>query len=410
MTLTTKIILNKTRQKKDGTYPLVIRTIYNRKVTKIPVGIYLKVTDWDAKNQRIKSTSDISDNITRLNNRIGKQKAKIYDVVAKLEDDGKINNVSVKDIRKLVISDKEQDRMDVFVFIQFIIDELIRSRKKGNAEVYKNIKQRLEKVHRKKTLSFHEINYSFLKRFEANHYANDNSRGGLSVYLRTLRAVYNRAINAGYANAVEYPFKDYKIKKGSPKRRALSENEFTIVKAKDLKEFPHLNEARKFFLASFYMRGMNWMDMAFLKFQNIERDFERIRYLRSKTNKRFSIKINEKLKEIILSYKNDEMNKEDFIFPILSKDDPERKIHDKIKNKRKRLNKNLKKIAEICEIEPFTIYAARHTYATMGKRKGVPTAVIQESLGHETESTTQNYLDYFENKVVDDYDEIIMND
>jgi len=60
-------------------------------------------------------------------------------------------------------------------------------------------------------------------------------------------------------------------------------------------------------------------------------------------------------------------------------------------------------------MEPFTIYAARHTYATMGKRRGVPTAVIQEGLGHATESMTQTYLDSFENKVVDDYDELIMD-
>ena len=63
-----------------------------------------------------------------------------------------------------------------------------------------------------------------------------------------------------------------------------------------------------------------------------------------------------------------------------------------------------------CQIQPFTIYTARHTYATMGKMKGVPTAVIQESLGHKTESTTQTYLDSFENKVVDDFDELIMSD
>ena len=70
----------------------------------------------------------------------------------------------------------------------------------------------------------------------------------------------------------------------------------------------------------------------------------------------------------------------------------------------------LKKIAALCEMESFSIYTARHTYATMGKRKGVPTAVIQESLGHKTETITQTYLDSFDNKVIDDYDELIMED
>jgi integrase/recombinase XerD len=46
----------------------------------------------------------------------------------------------------------------------------------------------------------------------------------------------------------------------------------------------------------------------------------------------------------------------------------------------------------------------------MGKRKGVPTAVIQESLGHKTESITQTYLDSFGNNVIDDFDYIIMSE
>ena len=108
--------------------------------------------------------SNISDNITRLNNLIGKQKSKIYDVVARLEDEEKINQVSIKDIRRLVISEKSNVTMDVFIFIQSIIDELIKARKKGNAVVYRNLKQKLEKFHGKKTLSFQEIKYTFLRR------------------------------------------------------------------------------------------------------------------------------------------------------------------------------------------------------------------------------------------------------
>ena len=82
---------------------------------------------------------------------------------------------------------------------------------------------------------------------------------------------------------------------------------------------------------------------------------------------------------------------------------PERQC-ETIAHKRKRLNQKLKKIADLLEIKRFTIYAARHTCATMGKRKGVPTAIIQESLGHSTETITQKYLDSFENDIVDKYD------
>lgn len=148
--------------------------------------------------------------------------------------------------------------------------------------------------------------------------------------------------------------------------------------------------------------------MALLRVENVQGDFERTNYLRIKTkNKQFSIKINPKLKDIITSYLGDNYDQQDFLFPVLKKSDTEIRYHDIIKNKRKKLNKRLKEIAEICEITPFTIYHARHTYAMALKRLGTPTNVIQDSLGHTTEEMTQNYLDSFENAVVDQADELL---
>jgi len=46
-------------------------------------------------------------------------------------------------------------------------------------------------------------------------------------------------------------------------------------------------------------------------------------------------------------------------------------------------------------------YVARHTFATVLKRSGVNIAIISESLGHSDLSTTQIYLDSFENSQID---------
>ena len=47
-------------------------------------------------------------------------------------------------------------------------------------------------------------------------------------------------------------------------------------------------------------------------------------------------------------------------------------------------------------------HTARHTYATVLKRSGVSVALISESLGHSDLSTTQIYLDSFENSQIDE--------
>ena len=55
----------------------------------------------------------------------------------------------------------------------------------------------------------------------------------------------------------------------------------------------------------------------------------------------------------------------------------------------------------IFDIEHLTTYVARHTFATVLKRSGVNIAIISESLGHSDLSTTQIYLDSFENSQID---------
>jgi len=299
---------------------------------------------------------------------------------------------------------------NVFHFIDEVIQDLVAAKKYGNATVYKTLKNKLKSFVSNDQLTFNDITYKFLKKLETAHYAGGAALGSLSVYMRTLRATYNRALKAGVASKEKYPFNDYKIKNQKPQRKALSESDFEALKNAELDKGSAQKQARDLFMASFYLRGMNWMDMACLKGANIKEDFERLQYVRRKTGDPFNIKIHQKLKELLQRYLGKGYKKDDFVFPILSKELPEQQYTIHIRGKRERLNRRLRQIAEDLDIEPFSIYAARHTYATMGKRKGVPTAVIQEGLGHATESMTQTYLDSFENKVVDDYDELIMGE
>lgn len=83
-----------------------------------------------------------------------------------------------------------------------------------------------------------------------------------------------------------------------------------------------------------------------------------------------------------------------------------RKEHKTIQQKLNRHHKVITKVnralAEIGrELKipiKLTTYVARHSYATVLKRAGVPTSIISESLGHSSERVTQIYLDSFENE------------
>jgi len=92
----------------------------------------------------------------------------------------------------------------------------------------------------------------------------------------------------------------------------------------------------------------------------------------------------------------------EYVFPFLRKDMQPNTIKNTIKSKRKKYNKQLRKICQKIGIEGnITSYVARHSYATVLKRNGIPTSVISQGLGHDKEDTTQNYLDNFDNEVID---------
>lgn len=49
---------------------------------------------------------------------------------------------------------------------------------------------------------------------------------------------------------------------------------------------------------------------------------------------------------------------------------------------------------------PLTTYVARHSWATIAREQGVPTAVISEGLGYSCENTTRIYLKEFDRSVI----------
>jgi site-specific recombinase XerD len=73
------------------------------------------------------------------------------------------------------------------------------------------------------------------------------------------------------------------------------------------------------------------------------------------------------------------------------------------------MNRDLKELAQLAQIDAnLTTYVARHTYATVLKKSGIPIAVISEALGHTSESITQTYLKNFDNQVIASANECLL--
>ena len=152
------------------------------------------------------------------------------------------------------------------------------------------------------------------------------------------------------------------------------------------------------FRFSYFMGGINFVDMAYLTWKNISEG--RLIYYRKKTGKLINLPIQEDAKFLLDKYRNSERQ---YIFPIFSsfhKTEQQRlnRLHKVIT----KVNACLKEIGKELHLPvTLTTYVARHSYATVLKRAGVSTSIISESLGHSSEKVTQIYLDSFENSQID---------
>jgi integrase/recombinase XerD len=394
------------RSKKDGTYPLVMRLGHKQRTTAIPLKINLNEKDWDAKNRTVRKTYKGAESITRLNNIIQKKKSDAWDIVMELHEAGQLNLLTVAELREKIEGiEAENVKPSFFTFTDQQIEELKKAHRFGTARSYKGAASVLKEFNDDRELQFSEITYKFLTKFETHHYSKGNTANGLSTYVRAIRAIFNKAIKHGIVEKELYPFDNYKIKHAPTEKRALDWDLLKkIIELKITPEHECFN-ARNYFVASYMMYGMNFTDMAYLKLTDIKDG--RVQYRRRKTSKLYDIKLTSNLEKILSHYIENNTGT-DFIFPIIKREELMLQDRD-IMWARKRYNKELKTVAELCSIEKnLTSYVSRHSFATQAMLQQVPVNAISTMLGHSSISTTQIYLKSLPSNILDDYNAKIM--
>ncbi len=398
------IALDTRRSKKDGAYPIILRLSHNRKTIPIATGYSVLEKEWDYKNRCIRKSYKGVSSVSRLNNLLAKKKSDAMEVITKLEEQNELSFLSITQVKAHIA--KRQSSNSFFAFGEKLVEEMKAAQQFGNATVYKGALDFLKRHSHGNDLSFLDINYDFIKKLEISHLSKGNSPNGLSVYLRTIRAIYSKAIKAKLVAKEAYPFEDYKIKTVPTRKRALSAEGIEKIINLPLEPTHECFYARNYFLASYMMYGMSFIDLAFLKKENIIDG--RIKYQRKKTSANYDIKINEALFEILNFYMEaDKAN--DFVFPIIKRENLEDQIKD-AKWARKRYNKKLKELAKLCKIEEtLTSYVSRHTFASKANTLGIPVTAISNMLGHKKLSTTQIYLANLSSTALDDFNEQVLN-
>ena len=260
--------------------------------------------------------------------------------------------------------------------------------RKGTARTYSAALRSLRKYLGDEDVALQSVNAALIGGYNAWLSGRNVARNTISFYNRVLRAAYNAAVARGVV-ADQHPFGQVFTGAVETRKRAMTLSLMRRLVAPNLSDSPELDFARDLFLLSFILRGMSFVDMAYLRKADLRDGY--LTYYRRKTGHPLRIRWVREIDRILEKYPSD--SRSGYLLPILrGEDDVEREY----RNVYARVNHNLKRLGKMLGMEaPLTLYVARHTWASLAQEENFPVSVISAGLGHESERTTRIYLAAF---------------
>lgn len=394
---TIKIVLDQRRTKKDETFPVVLRIRHKDRYFDIKTNYSIHKNLFDEKKQLILGNMDANFNIEE-------QKEKYSKRIREFLKEN-INSAFDINILKRYVLQKPAEFTTIEEFWKEVIQQLLDSNRTGTARSYITTLSVISKIIDCNCM-FAQVSYKDLIIIETTLLKRGVSVNGIAVYMRTFRAICNRAILYNVATLEWYPFRKYKIKKEKTTPRTISIIEMQKYFAYNIDNNNKLYKSWCIGKLIFMLRGINLTDLLLLKKSNLHND--RIIYKRAKTGKMYSVKMLPQVQELINEFTDDTQ----YLFGNLMEHFNKVTLVEikQYADFRKKLNKKLKKISKLVEIEtPITTYVFRYSYANIGKQLGYSKDLIAEALGHEYgNSVTGIYLEMFDNDIIDMMNENII--
>ena len=397
MNATVNVVLFKSKTLANGEHPLMICVTKDRKRKYSSLGISVHPKYWNFEKNKPKPNCPNKEVILKI---ILDKKTEFQKQILDL-------NADKKDYTASTLLTSVADKIELKTVQEFykeLIEKFKALGKQGNYLVYKDSYNSIKTFSNNKLdIPFSDIDVKWLNKYEEWLRAKNNAETSISLSFRTLRSVFNKAIEAKIVRRNLYPFNDFKISKFSTKtnKRAISKDVILKIIEADLrKERYYLQFAKDIFVFSYLCGGINFTDIAHLTSDNIID--KHLSYKRKKTSKQVTIPLIEAALDIMNRYYIDTEDS-GYIFPILNKNIHKTEIqrYNRTHKVMGKVNKALKGLSKIIGEEiNLTTYVARHSFATILKNSGVNISLIGETLGHSDLKTTQIYLDSFENEQI----------
>lgn len=373
--------------------------IHERKVRQLVTDYHIFPSEWDEKRSTPTHQRDPrrKDHITSLKDRIR------WDIERLTRIARSLNTTGLPYTADDLIDEfhRHASEYSLCNFMENNIARLKHNGKTRTAETYRATLNSFMKFRNGEDILLDSITSETMEEYEAWHKSRGVAPNTISFYTRILRAVYNRAIEQG-AIQNRNPFRHVYTGVDKTVKRALPLPLLKKIKMLDLALLPALDYARDMFLMSFYLRGMSFIDMSFLRKTDLKNGY--VTYRRRKTGQQLIIGWTKEMQAILDKYHE---NQSAYLLPIIRKSGIDERCT--YRNASYNINHNLKKIARMVGITiPLTLYVARHSWASAAKAKRIPLSVISEGMGHDSEATTRIYLTSLDTSVVDKANSLII--
>ena len=281
---------------------------------------------------------------------------------------------------------------------ELYIDRLREEGRYSTAHVYKNALFSFSVFCGTCNVSFRQITRESLRLYGQYLYENGLKLNTISTYMRMLRSIYNRGVEAGNAPFVPRLFHEAYTGIDVCQKRALTAAELHRLLFDDPRS-ERLRRIQDIASLLFQLCGMSFADLAHLEKSALENNI--LRYNRIKTKTPMSVEVLDSAMvkiDRLRSVRKSQPCCPDYLLDILcgDKSRKDEKAYREYQSALRWFNNSLKELARALHLKsPVTSYTLRHSWATIAKYRGVSIEMISEALGHKSIKTTQTYLKGF---------------
>lgn len=377
---------------KEGS--LYYQIIYKREIRQVSTEYKIFTDEWSSDNGcLIFSTVDMTrhDYLSLIQQNLEWDNRRFQHIIQKLSSSNHPFNADT------VVQEFQNKTSDITLFscMQNTISKLWKQGQYRTSETYAATLNSFREFRNGKDLYFEDMDSDLLLSYEYYLKAKSLSPNTISFYMKRLKAVYNKAVDDGFAEN-KNPFKRVFTSSERTMKRAIPVKYIRKLKDLDLSNSVSKSFARDMFLFSFYTRGMSFVDIAYLQKKDLKGKV--LTYRRKKTGQLLRVRWEPCMQEIADRYSSSDMSP--YLLAII--DNPDGDTRKQYHNVQSLINRNLKVIGASINIPiPLTMYVARHSWASVAKNEGIPVSVISEGMGHDSEKTTQIYLASLETQIID---------